>query len=561
MGGRVSGQTDLESGEDVPTVLGDLGTWEHVKASFLALIKMSVTGGGTSGPTDLESGEDVPIVLGDLGTWEYVRAWRKRFTETDLRRVRIFHEEQQELSEKEQTISTNIMQIYCWRRSLLMWAGIVYIIKFVMEIVGFATWLQLLIRSYTEEVLWDVHLGSYTQFFRNIVWIDTIWAAVLVLVSIMSLVLVAKSALQWKDFSASVKLVSFAWIAICGSPWLFALVEPAAFTLSLNARGIQEQICEDIIHGSFTQVGRVLDLVSSDLGTFSVAVFDGLESMWISHDVQICDDPSEAFNALSATLDEASSRVDQGQLQSAQLALELFFTEQTWDTLSGVLYIRTSRVGMLFPALLGLMFGVINGAAIIRKLIPYSRIPGLLMFCGVAFSAPFIIVIFVTANALLGNIWLLIGMVCILAALLVVNVPYELGITVKNQWTLMTPVSHETASQGATCRSRLGIALYAVGGIFVIVGLLVGAVSRKKLLMGKESFLEVIQEGEFWVDLLPAVINALLTAWTITSITQVVMSDWVLHLVRLIDGDVLLPGPDSFQDEKKKLMQELREGL
>jgi len=514
-----------------------------------------------SGQMDLECGEDVPIVLGDLGTWEYVKAWRNRFTETNLRKVKIFHEEQQELSEKGQTISTNIMQIYCWRRSLLMRAGIVYIIKFGMEVVAFATWLQLLIRSYTEEVLWDVHLGNYTQFFRNIVWIDTIWAAVLVLVSILSLVLVAKSALQWKDFSASVKLVSFAWIAICGSPWLFALVEPAAFTLSLNARGIQEQICEDIIDGSFTQVGRVFDLVSSDVGAVSVAVFDGLESMWISHDVQICDDPLEALNALSATLDEASSRVDPGQLQNAQLALELFFTEQTWDTLSGIVYMHTSRVGMLFPTLLGLMFGVINGAAMIRTFIPYSRIPGLLMFCGVAFSAPFIIVISVTANALLGNIWLLFGLICILAALLVVNVPYELGITVKSQWTLMTPVSHETASQGTTYRSRLGNALYVVGGIFIILGLLLGAASRKKLLMGKGSLLEVIQEGEFWVDLLPAVINALLTAWTISSITRVVMSDWVLHLVRLIDGDVLLSGPGSFQDEKNKLMQELHEGL
>jgi len=514
--------------------------------------------------TDLESGEDEPTVLEELGTWAYIRALRQRYTETDLHKVKIFNWEQQELSEQKKNISTSIMQIYCWRRSLLLWAGIMYIIKMLMEVVAFETELQILIRSYTEEVLWDQNLGDYTPFFRNIVWIDTIWDAILVLVSILSLVCVVKSALQWKHFNASVKLVSFAWIVICGSPWVFALVEPAAFTLSFSVRGVQEQICEDIIEGSFAQLEQVLDLVSSDLGTASRAVFDGLGSMWGKQKKEICDDPMEAYTALLATLGQATSRVDQGQLQNVQLALKLIFAEQTWDTLFGILYINMSRLGMLFPTLLGLMFGVIKGAATIRTFIPYSRIPGLLMFCGVAFSAPFLIVLFVTANALLGNIWLLFGLICILAALLLVNVPFELGITVKPQWTLMTPVSYETASQGSTNRSRLGIALYVVGGIFIVVGLLLGAASRKTLLLGKETLLEVIQEGEFWESLLPVLkgtlMNALLTAWTITSITQVVFTDWILYLVLMIDGDVLRSGPGSFQEEKKKLLQELQDG-
>jgi len=110
-----------------------------------------------------------------------------------------------------------------------------------------------------------------------------------------------------------------------------------------------------------------------------------------------------------------------------------------------------------------------------RTIVPYTRVPGLLLMCAAAFTLPFLVIIVVTANAIVGNIWILVGFWFFLGALILVYIPWELfsGMGFKEEWTLMRPSSYESASRGHQYRKYLTFVLYALGGLFVAFGFFV----------------------------------------------------------------------------------------
>lgn len=430
---------------------------------------------------------------------------------------------------------------------------------------------QMLAASYSKQIIFDVYLGHYAQFFQGFVWIEAIWSFAMLLVGIAAQVYCVKAVLRWRSFYASVKVLSLAWLAVCGLPWLWATLEPIAFNLTLDVRGLQRQACEDIIHGTFQGLHAVLALVNPSIANVVENIFNDLGTPWIAQlGTGVCNKPAQA---LTQTLSDGliGLDLDQGQVKNVKYALQLIFLERTWEGFFGICYISKSRLLALFPTLLGLMFGVLQGVSIVRTIVPYSRVPGLLLLCSIGFTSPFVIVLAVSANAILGNVWLLLGLLFALAALIVCNVPWDVfGLHLREYWTLMTPISHETLAQGNKYRYWLTNAFFMLAGIFIIIGLLLSDVVRSKLEWQGESLVELLHDQSFryqvFEQLKVIVLNYFVMAWTIKAITQVIFTDWVLHLVLVVDEAGLSSQSSTkrrvfrehnFKNQKQKILREL----
>jgi hypothetical protein len=493
--------------------------------------------------SDIElGGQSSPKLVRGLGPCGSARALWERLNALDVHNVKLFAWEHKQLaSERTVPMAFSSMQVICWRRTVLQWSCCFYCIKLLMETQMFYNTVGLLADSYSEQVVFGAQLGDYAQYFQGFVWIEGAWALSMVFVGVVALIYSIKATCQWRSFYASVKVLSIAWVAVCGTPWLWAILEPIAFNLSLNVRGVQQQACADIILGNVERLSSVLDLVDPAIGNAMENVFSEFETPWAELGRGICDKPAqEVLNALSDHTDGLA--LGQGQVENVKYVLRLVFAERTWEIFFGLYYISKSRLLTLFPTVFGLMFGVIKGVRVARTIVPYSRIPGLLLLCAIGFTSPFLIVLFVSVNAILGNIWMLIGLLFFMAALISVNIPWEIfGIKFTDNWTLMTPASHESVARGIASQGKVRKALYVLAGIFIVFGLLLSDIVRTKLEWQSESLVELLQDQAFWYEIFFVlkvfVSDYFITAWTIRSLTQVVFTDWVLCLVLLIDGD------------------------
>merc|ERR1711924_160538 len=141
------------------------------------------------------------------------------------------------------------------------------------------------------------------------------------------------------------------------------------------------------------------------------------------------------------------------------------------------------------------------------------------------------------------------------------------GLNLRDPWTLMVPIDHEAVKQGTSYRGNAQLAFYIVAALFFIIGLVHSEVVRTKLEWKFDYLVATLQDREFWFYILDYArnffLNYVLTAFTVRSITQVVFTDWVLCLTLLIDEASLSSQPEAhkFQEEKRKVLAELNDGL
>jgi len=113
------------------------------------------------------------------------------------------------------------------------------------------------------------------------------------------------------------------------------------------------------------------------------------------------------------------------ELRDFEMLLQLAVQTAYWKTLLGTLYGALS-LAMLLPLAFSLMLGASKGAAIAKSLIPYSRVPAVVSMGAAVFTFPFVTMIAILLQHMLGNWLTLIGVIFILVAFVAAMKPGSL---------------------------------------------------------------------------------------------------------------------------------------
>mmetsp|Transcript_68791 Transcript_68791/g.222266 ORF Transcript_68791/g.222266 Transcript_68791/m.222266 type:complete len:790 (-) Transcript_68791:53-2422(-) len=114
---------------------------------------------------------------------------------------------------------------------------------------------------------------------------------------------------------------------------------------------------------------------------------------------------------------EAKGCVQPEQMADFELLVQIATQTAYWRMLLGTVYAALSLASLL-PLAFSLMLGAAKGASIAKSLIPYSRVPSIVSAAAAVFTFPFVVMIFVLVQNVVGNWLTLIGIILILIAFL-----------------------------------------------------------------------------------------------------------------------------------------------
>merc|ERR1712048_1191546 len=110
------------------------------------------------------------------------------------------------------------------------------------------------------------------------------------------------------------------------------------------------------------------------------------------------------------------------------------------------------------------------------------------------------ILLCVVLNEFLGNTFFLISMLCILSSLVFVNVAWEApGLKLKESWTLMVPIDHESLRRGISCRLTVQYILYVLALIFFAMGFIYSEIVANQLEWNYDYLMAKLHDRDFWV--------------------------------------------------------------
>jgi len=108
-----------------------------------------------------------------------------------------------------------------------------------------------------------------------------------------------------------------------------------------------------------------------------------------------------------------------------EVLLQLGVQTAHWKMLLGTMYGAVS-LAMLMPLAFSLMLGASKGAAVAKSLIPYSRVPTVVSMGAAVFTLPFVTIIAILMQTMLGNVLTLVGILFILVAFVAAMKPGSL---------------------------------------------------------------------------------------------------------------------------------------
>eukprot|EP00927_Polykrikos_kofoidii_P075688 TRINITY_DN7207_c0_g1_i1.p1 TRINITY_DN7207_c0_g1~~TRINITY_DN7207_c0_g1_i1.p1 ORF type:complete len:1014 (-),score=199.83 TRINITY_DN7207_c0_g1_i1:206-2896(-) len=104
-------------------------------------------------------------------------------------------------------------------------------------------------------------------------------------------------------------------------------------------------------------------------------------------------------------------------LRDFELIAELGVQTDYWSTLLGSAFALVS-LGQLIPLAVALLFGAAKGSGIAKSVIPHSRVPEIISTSAAFFTFPFVVILAILIQCVIGNLWTLFGMISLLLAII-----------------------------------------------------------------------------------------------------------------------------------------------
>jgi len=212
----------------------------------------------------------------------------------------------------------------------------------------------------------------------------------------------------------------------------------------------------------------------------------------------------------------------------------------------------------LVPYLLSLMSGTIIGATVAKVVMPYSRIPALILTCAISYSLPYILLLAVLFKTLIGDNSLLPAAFFGVLTLLVFT-PWQamLNTKIKGNRDITDPQEHVEAESALGMRLKIHYVCLILFGIFFTVWLsrwatFLQELARSQLLgLEAETIREVIFGEAFWQKFGVRIAASVANYFGFSKIAGVVFADSVLWAIVMVD--------EANVDSKQALHQEEQE--
>jgi len=212
-----------------------------------------------------------------------------------------------------------------------------------------------------------------------------------------------------------------------------------------------------------------------------------------------------------------------------------------WELLLGF-RIALSALATLLPTIFALMSGTVRGAMIAKFVIPYSRIPALILTCAISYTLPVLMMLLVVVKCLIGDATLMPTIICLLASL-IVFLPWQMlwGRKIRGASDLAVPQHHAEAEKAIALRQYLQIFFQI--GLVVMFMLWLTQWAPFLVQLGKSGLLPInvgmfrgaVFTVEFWGTLGFTTLTLIFNFFGISRIAGVCFADAVLYAVMLVD--------------------------
>lgn len=242
-------------------------------------------------------------------------------------------------------------------------------------------------------------------------------------------------------------------------------------------------------------------------------------------------------------------------LDLVKALMSLATATRPWALLIGM-RLSLRALSVLLPTNYAMMLGSFKGACVAKTILPYSRVPGLIMICAVVFTLPHLLTLLVAVKSIVGDWTMTVSILCFLGTQ-VVFLPWKFifGDCVGNG--VLEPATHEQATQ--TMEKRQYISLFFQIGmvVFMCIFLLMSEHLWNFLSLGLievdfKSFRAQFFSREFWSFAGWTAINLFCKMYGITRISSIFFADACLIAILVVDEEDADPKDQAFRDEHGK---------
>merc|ERR1712032_271699 len=103
-----------------------------------------------------------------------------------------------------------------------------------------------------------------------------------------------------------------------------------------------------------------------------------------------------------------------------------------------------------------MMYGAFKGACLAKTVVPYSRIPGLILACAVVFTLPFLTAVLSTVRSFSASVLMLFAVLAFMLSNLA-YFPAGHFLAVNSSWNVLQPMGHVDAYHAITRRQRFSL--------------------------------------------------------------------------------------------------------
>jgi len=226
--------------------------------------------------------------------------------------------------------------------------------------------------------------------------------------------------------------------------------------------------------------------------------------------------------------------------------LELLFlcggAREPWQLLLGA-RAAIKALSVLLPTAFALMSGTIRGAIVAKLVIPYSRIPALILACAVGYSLPHFLLLIILLKNFIGDLTLLPAVLAFVFSM-VVFLPWQrlaARAQVFGAEDLTNPLTHEEAQASIGIRQKLQMCLTIICVVFFAVWLaqwanfLLSVAATGLFNIDTDDVRGLLRSASFWRALSVAGLTAVCNFYGVAKIAGVCFADAVLFNLLLVD--------------------------
>lgn len=276
-------------------------------------------------------------------------------------------------------------------------------------------------------------------------------------------------------------------------------------------------------------------LQAAEGGASSVAVEGALAGM---NELKNVTEEAKLAQVLVRALDTC---VQLEEVHIIQLLVRSAAAEEPWQLLLG-LRAALKAVAVLLPTAFALMSGTLRGAMVAKLVIPYSRIPAMILACAIGYSLPHFLLLLILLKSLIGDA-LLLPAISAFVLSLVVFLPWQrlYGKPIMGSEDLTSPQAHEEAEVAIDLRMRIQLCLNIAFVVFLLLwfsqwaDFLVSLASSGLVDLDVSSVRGVLFSASFWRNLSFTSVTLVCNVFGVAKIAGVCFADGLLYTVMLVD--------------------------